>query len=98
MGAGAVQEAQGNKMAAKEIANLRLYLRKQPVMLALLSTLAVAFFLFVAGLSRAYHAERESLGNRWYSRGVADLNARRFDDAVNDSRAALLYSRDNYYY
>ncbi len=98
MGDCAVQEAQGNQKTSEEIANLRLYLRKQPVVLALLSTLAVVFFLIVTGLSRAYHAQRESLGNRWYSRGVADLNAGRFEDAVKDYRGALLYSRDNYYY
>jgi len=78
--------------------DLRFYLRQQPVMLALLAGLAVLFFLAVTGLSRAYHAQRESLGNRWFSRGVADLNARRFDAAVTEFRAALLYSRDNYAY
>ena len=79
-------------------AELRLYLRQQPAMLALLAVLAVIFFLAVTGLSRAYHAQRESLGNRWYSRGVADLNAERYDAAVMEFRSALLYSRDNYDY
>ena len=49
-------------------------------------------------MSRAYHAQREALGNRWFTRGVADLNARRYDKAVADFRSALLYSRDNYHY
>src|ERR1017187_3763383 len=57
--------------------DLRLYFKQQPVMLALLAVLGVIFFLAVAGLSRAYHAQRNSLGNRWFSRGVADLSARR---------------------
>jgi tetratricopeptide (TPR) repeat protein len=78
--------------------DVRFYLRQQPVTLALLAMLAVVMFLAVTGLSRAYHAQRESLGNRWYTRGVADLNAGRFDDAIKDYRAALIYSRDNYYY
>ena len=52
----------------------------------------------VAGLSRAYHAQRDALGNRWFSRGVADLNAGHFGRAVTEFRAALLYSRDNYDY
>jgi tetratricopeptide (TPR) repeat protein len=60
--------------------------------------LGVIFFLAVAGLSRAYHSQRDSLGNRWFSRGVADLSARHFDSAVTEFRAALLYSRDNYDY
>jgi tetratricopeptide (TPR) repeat protein len=76
----------------------RLYLRKRPVMLVILSVLAVAFFLSVTGLSRAYHAQRDALGNRWSSRGVADLNGGKYDAAVQEFRAALLYSRDDYGY
>jgi tetratricopeptide (TPR) repeat protein len=78
--------------------DLRSYIRQQPVMLALLAALGLIFFLAVAGLSRAYHAQRDALGNRWSSRGVVDLNAGRFDRAVTEFRAALLYSRDNYDY
>jgi len=84
--------AEGTRM------DLRSYIRQQPVMLALLAALGVIFFLAVAGLSRAYHAQRDALGNRWFSRGLADLNAGRFDRAVTEFRAALLYSRDNYDY
>jgi tetratricopeptide (TPR) repeat protein len=87
-----------DKTALKGIANFQSYLRKQPTMLALLLALAVLFFLFVTGLSRAYHAQRESLGDRWFSRGVADLKVKRYDAAVTKFRAALLYSRDNYSY
>jgi tetratricopeptide (TPR) repeat protein len=79
-------------------AELRAYFRRQPVMLAFIAVLAVIFFLTVTGLSRAYHAQREALGNRWFSRGVADLDAKRFDGAVMEFRSALLYSRDNYSY
>ena len=78
--------------------DLRLYVKQQPLMLALLAVLGVIFFLGVAGLSRAYHAQREALGNRWFTRGVADLKARRYDSAVTEFRSALLYSRDNYDY
>lgn len=78
--------------------NYRNYLRQRPMLLALLSVLTILFFLAVAGLSKAYHDQRESLGNRWFNRGVADLNAKRFDAAVTDLRAALLYSPDNYSY
>jgi tetratricopeptide (TPR) repeat protein len=79
-------------------AELRLYLRQQPVMLALLTVLAVIFFVGVSALSRTYHAQREFLGSRWFGRGIADLNARRYDGAVMEFRSALLYSRDNYDY
>lgn len=67
-------------------------------MLVLLTALAVAFFLLVSGLTHAYRDQRLSLGNRWFERGVADLNASRYQNAVTDFRAALLYSRDNYAY
>lgn len=67
-------------------------------MLGLLSLLAVLFFLSVTGLTRVYYSQRESLGNRWYNRGLAELQARQYDAAVTDFRAALLYSRDNYAY
>ena len=67
-------------------------------MLSLTTGLAVLFFLTVTGLSSVYHGQREALGERWFHRGVADLNARRYEPAVNEFRAALLYSRDDYAY
>jgi tetratricopeptide (TPR) repeat protein len=91
-------ESQEDKTAATKQMNLRLYIRQQPVMLALLAVFGVIFFLATAGLSRAYHAQRGALGNRWFSRGVVDLHAGRYDRAVTEFRAALLYSRDNYDY
>jgi tetratricopeptide (TPR) repeat protein len=85
-------------MAAEALEELRLYLRQQPVMLVLLAALAVISFLAVTGLSRAYQAQRDSLGERWFTRGAADLSARKYDSAVTEFRSALLYSRDNYTY
>jgi tetratricopeptide (TPR) repeat protein len=76
----------------------RLYLAREPATLALLSVLAVVFFLAVTGLSRGYRRQQEALGNRWFTRGSADLQARHFDRAVSEFRTALLYSRDNYTY
>jgi tetratricopeptide (TPR) repeat protein len=90
--------AQENKTGLAKLLGLRLYVKQQPVMLALLAVLGVIFFLGVAGLSRAYHAQRKALGSRWFSRGMSDLNARRYDIAVTEFRSALLYSRDNYDY
>ncbi|MGH9498608.1 MAG: tetratricopeptide repeat protein [Terriglobales bacterium] len=76
----------------------RFYLGREPATLAVLSVLAVVVFLAVAGLSRVYHAQQESLGNRWFTRGLVDLKAQRFDRAVSEFRTALIYSRDNYAY
>lgn len=90
--------AQDNNRGASKRLDLQRYVKQPPVMLALLALLGVIFFLGVAGLSRAYHAQREGLGNRWFTRGMADLNARRYDNAVADFRSALLYARDNYDY
>jgi tetratricopeptide (TPR) repeat protein len=86
------------KMAPGRLDNLRLYLRQRPVMLAFLTGLAVVFFLVVSGLASVYRAQHEALGDRWFQRGEADLNAHRYEAAVTDFRAALLYSRDNYTY
>lgn len=85
-------------MTADTGTDLRLYLAREPILLALLSAIAVVLFVAVTGISRAYQAQQQSLGNRWFTRGVADLNAHQFDRAVSEFRAALLYSRDNYAY
>lgn len=85
-------------MASQAFARYRFYLRQRPMMLALFSVLAVIFFLGVTFLSRAHETQRKGLGERWFNRGIADLNARRFDAAVTDLRAALLYSPDEYSY
>jgi predicted negative regulator of RcsB-dependent stress response len=75
-----------------------LYLTREAVMLALLAGLAAVLFAGVTGLSRLYHAQQASLGDRWFGRGVTDLSARRFDRAVVEFRAALVYSPDDYAY
>jgi len=94
-----MQTSQENTMIASEKEpGLRFYLSREPLILALLSALAVVSFLAVSGLSRIYHAQQQSLGNRWFTRGAADLKARHFELAVNEFRTALLYSRDNYDY
>jgi hypothetical protein len=87
---------QDEGMASGSLARYRFYLRQRPTMLVLLSILAVIFFLAVTGLSRVYHAQRAALGDRWFSRGVADLNTKHYDSAVTEFRASLLYSRDEY--
>jgi tetratricopeptide (TPR) repeat protein len=71
---------------------------RETAILALLLLLVIALFAAVSGISRAYQAQQMSLGNRWFLRGMADLNTQKFDSAVKEFRAALLYSRDNYTY
>jgi tetratricopeptide (TPR) repeat protein len=89
---GNAQAAAGNKR------DFRRYLRREAVILALLSALAVIFFVAVTALSHIYEAQQEFLGNRWFLRGAADLKQRHFESAVTEFRAALLYARDSYTY
>jgi len=91
-------EEQEDPVKSERLINYRLLLRQRPVMLGLFLVLAVIFFLITSGLARVYRAQREALGTRWFTRGVAELNAKKYDAAVTDFRAALLYSRDNYAY
>jgi tetratricopeptide (TPR) repeat protein len=74
------------------------YLTRRPVVLALLLLAAIAFFAGVTALSRGFQAQQNALADRWFTRGVTDLNAKRFENAVQDFRSALRYSRDNYSY
>jgi tetratricopeptide (TPR) repeat protein len=90
--------AQEKMQTAGKKSGLPFFLAREPVILALLFGLAVVSFLGVAGLSRLFHAQQDSLGNRWFTRGVADLNAKKFDPAVLEFHTALRYSRDNYSY
>jgi tetratricopeptide (TPR) repeat protein len=77
---------------------MRPYLAREPVILGALAVLAMVLFLVVGGVSHAFHAQQQALGQRWFDRGVTDLKARRFDAAVIEFRAALRYSRDDYTY
>ena len=76
----------------------RFYLTREPVILTVLSVLALTFFLAVTGLSHVFAAQQESLGARWFTRGVRDLKKQHFQTAVSELRTALLYSRDDYSY
>lgn len=77
---------------------LQSYVRQEPTVLAMLSVLAVVGFLAVTGLSRLYFGQQQSLGDRWFERGAADLKAQNFNQAVLEFRTALRYSRDDYNY
>ena len=88
-------EIQDAKQASRKLFNLHLYLRQRPVMLGVLSALAVILFLVVTGLSNIFYAQRQALGDRWFHRGVSDLEAKKYQAAVTNFRSALLYSRDD---
>lgn len=75
--------------------NLSPYLSRKPVTLALLTGLAVVFFLAVSALSRLYEAQRQSMADNLAARGLADLQAQRYHSAVDDFRTALVYARGN---
>ena len=75
--------------------SFHLSMRREPLTIALLTGLTIVSFSFVAGLSRLYFAQQESLAVRWSTRGAAALKANNFSDAVTDFRTALLYSRGN---
>jgi tetratricopeptide (TPR) repeat protein len=92
-----VTTSQENTAAVKKW-SVPVYLTSEPVLLAALSGLAVVFCLAVTGLSRLYHSQQDSLGTRWYQRGVADLNAKKYESAMLEFRTALRYSRDDYDY
>ncbi|HLI83722.1 MAG TPA: tetratricopeptide repeat protein [Bryobacteraceae bacterium] len=90
---------QGEGLIAKSSRpDLRPYLKRESVIVALLSTLAVLGFSAVSGLSSLYHRQQASLGSQWFARGTRDLMERRFEPAIAAFRTALVYSRDNYSY
>src|ERR1700722_12900717 len=93
--------AVGNQFDLRDVIRryvIRPYLAREPLLLAALAALALVLFAAVGGLSRAFHAQQQALGQRWFNRGVADLKARNFDAAIAEFRAALRYSRDDYTY
>lgn len=92
-----MSEVQEQNVPAR-LTRLRFYLRQKPVMLGWLTGIAIVFFLLVAELTQIYQNQRQSIGTRWFDRGVAELKAEHYEAAVGDFRAALLYSRDNYTY
>jgi tetratricopeptide (TPR) repeat protein len=88
----------GGEVDGSKSPDFRRYFTREAVSLALLAALAVVCFLGVTVLSRLYRTQQESLGSRWFNRGVVDLKAQRFDRAVIEFRAALVYARDDYAY
>jgi tetratricopeptide (TPR) repeat protein len=78
--------------------SLKWYATREPLVLVVLSLLAVVSFLGVAGLAGIYHRQQAALGERWYRRGLADLEAGQAESAVTAFHTALRYSRDDFAY
>jgi tetratricopeptide (TPR) repeat protein len=66
--------------------------RREVLTLLLLTGLAIVLFIGVTALSRLFRAQQDALAARWSSRGASELAAGRFNNAVNDYRAALRYA------
>jgi tetratricopeptide (TPR) repeat protein len=64
---------------------------------SLLIICAILLLLFVATgfAARLYHGEEERLSVRWFGRGQAAMAAGRANEAIQDFRSALAYSREN---
>ncbi len=90
-----VQEVVGENNSDR---SLRWYSRREPVILLVLSTLAVISFLAVSGLSKAYKRQQKDLGQEWFTRAVADQQAGNLRRAVTEFEAAQLYARGNFTY
>lgn len=75
--------------------DLSLYIRREPVILAVLTGLAIVSFLAVTVLARLHDAEQQSLAVEWSTRGLDDLNAGRYTVAIPEFHTALEYARDN---
>jgi Flp pilus assembly protein TadD len=76
----------------------RFYLSREPVILSGLLLLVVMIFAAVSGVSHVFESQQESLGKRWYNRGIRELNKGNYRPAVTHFRAALRYSRDDFTY
>lgn len=93
-----VEHSSESQVPERTKTHSRLYLTREPAILALLSTAAIVCFAAVSGLASIYHAQEQSLATYWSNRGAGDLQQRKFVTAVTEFRTALLYSRDNYPY
>jgi len=66
--------------------------------IASLAILAVLAFLFVNRLVNRFGEQEKALARHLYEQGLAEQNAGRPEGAIEDFRAALTYSRDNFQY
>lgn len=78
--------------------SLSWYSAREPVVILVLSAIAIAFFFLVSGLSGLYTRELNNRATLLANRGENDLRAGKFAEAATDFQSALTYSRGNYAY
>jgi tetratricopeptide (TPR) repeat protein len=71
---------------------------RPPVVIAALAVVAVAGFFLVGRLVNRFSEQQKALARHLYAQGDADLRGGHPDRAIEEFRAALLYSRDNFSY
>jgi tetratricopeptide (TPR) repeat protein len=69
----------------------------QPVLLGSLALVTIALFAVTSLFVNSYERQQARLGEEWYRRGQADVRGGKTQQAVNDLRTALSYSRDPSY-
>ncbi len=77
---------------------LRSITSRPPVATAVLALLAVAAFLLVSRLVTRFSEQQKALARHLYAQGDGDLHGGHADRAIEEFRAALLYSPDNFAY
>jgi tetratricopeptide (TPR) repeat protein len=71
---------------------------RPPVVIAALAIVALAAFFLVDRLVTRFAEQQKALARHLYAQGEADVNGGHPDRAIEEFRAALLYSRDNFSY
>src|SRR6185312_10871947 len=74
------------------------YAAREPLVIIVLSLIAIAFFLLVSGLSGLFRRTLRSRAILWSELGEKDLGDGRIAEARKDFQVALTYSRDNFDY
>ncbi|HSS97641.1 MAG TPA: hypothetical protein VLK33_11455, partial [Terriglobales bacterium] len=77
---------------------MRWYSTREPLILVVLTAIAVVFFLAVSFLTRIYRDRQASQAAKWYRRAVSDQRKGAFEKALTEFQAAELHSRGNFTY
>src|SRR6476660_3562985 len=77
---------------------VRWYSTREPLILIVLTAIAVVFFLAVSFLTRIYRDRQASQAAKWYRRAVYDQQKGYLEQALTEFRAAELHSRGNFNY
>ena len=78
--------------------SVRWYSTREPLILIVLTAIAVVFFLAVSFLTRIYRDRQASQAAKWYRRAVYDQQKGYLEQALTEFQAAELHSRGNFNY